>query len=200
MRTVTEIFEVYDFTELSDKAKEKVREFYGECQEPCFFTEDCEEYIKEILPNSEVGVSYSLGYSQSDYFSLTGIVSLSDVLDKISDSYTDKEIKYLHWLINEWCSSITLDNRWCYGNRYFTRSSIDFAADVISDMEYSDIRGIRHELIEDFEESVYSFLDDLRNELKNDGYAYFYEYTDEDIEEWCDCNEYEFLANGELYA
>lgn len=198
MRTVTETFEVYTFTELNDKAKDKVRGFYGDCREACFFTDDCERYLKDILPNSELKVYYSLGYCQSDYFTLNGDISLSDVLDKVADRFFKKDIKYLCWFIKEWCGGFTIQGMG--RNDYFYRESVNFACDIIYDMERDELREIRYELINDFEDCVYSYLDDLCNELKEDGYAYFYEYDDEDIEVWCDCNEFEFYANGERYA
>lgn len=200
MRTVTEIFEVYTFAELNEKAKDKVRDFYGETRESWLFTLDCEEYLKSILTNSDLSVHYNLSYCQGDFLSIYGEVNLSDVLNKLSDYYSSKEIKYLRWLVNKWCTNITINERNYYGSDYFSRSKVDFASDVVYDMEYNNIRGIRHDLIESFENNVYFYINNLCDNLKNDGYAYFYEYTDDDIEDCCDCNEYEFLENGLLYA
>lgn len=200
MRTVTEIFNVYTFSELSEKAKDRVRESYGESLEPFFFTEDCEYYLNSLLPNSKLEVEYDLSYCQGDFFSIHGTAYLSDILAKISDNYTDKELKYLRWLIKEWVRSVEISRGCYYRSDYFHRNKIDFAETVIDDMEYNGIRDIREDLIRKFEKNIYDYLNGLCHELKNDGYSFFYDYTDRDIEEWCECNEWEFYEDGRFYA
>ena len=48
MRTVTEIFNVYNYNELSEEAKEKVKEWYLDDEmRPTFFYEDKKEFLIE---------------------------------------------------------------------------------------------------------------------------------------------------------
>ena len=198
MRTV--ITSTYTFAELSESAKNKVRESYRESLEPFIFAEDCEYYLNSLLPNSDLKVEYDLSYCQGDYFTILGKADLSDVLAKISDNYTDKKLKYLRWLIKEWVGSVEISRGCYYRSDYFHRSKIDFAETVIDEMEYNGIRAIREDLIRRFEDDVYGYLSELCGDFKKDGYSFFYDYTDEDIKEWCECNNWEFYEDGRFYV
>lgn len=84
MRKITEIreFNVYKFAELSQAAKEKVRDWYLEGQESCIFTEDCMMRLSELFPNSDLKVQYSLGYCQGDGLNIYGEIRLDELLEK----------------------------------------------------------------------------------------------------------------------
>lgn len=77
MRAITETITtmVYNFNELSDKAKEKVKEWYLNGQDAEFFYEDSMAYINELFPNSELDIQFSLGYCQGDGFNIYGEIS-----------------------------------------------------------------------------------------------------------------------------
>lgn len=173
MRTVTT--SIYTFSELSESAKNKVRESYSESLEPFMFTEYCECYLDSLLPNSDLKVEYDLSYSQGDYFTILGEADLSDVLAKISDNYTDKELKYLRWFIKEWIGSVEISRGCYYGSDYFYRSKIDFA-----------------------EKETEEYLLDLCNQLEKDGYKFFYEYSEEDVTQYYEERGYHFLLDGTL--
>ena len=40
----------------------------------------------------------------------------------------------------------------------------------------------------------------LLEQYKQEGYEYFYEISEEDLQAYCDYNDYTFLANGEIYS
>lgn len=80
MRKVIEEKTVYLFSELSEEAKEKVRNWYLESQDTYIFSEDCEEELREIFPNSGLDVQYSLSYCQGDGFNIFGNLDIDDFI------------------------------------------------------------------------------------------------------------------------
>lgn len=90
MREITNIFNVYRYAELSQAAKEKVREWYleGQSNLSYIFTEDCENRLAELFPNSDLEVQYSLGYCQGDGFNIYGEIRLDELLEKIAGKFT----------------------------------------------------------------------------------------------------------------
>lgn len=91
MRKITEIreFNVYKFAELSQAAKEKVRDWYleGQSELSYIFTDDCMERLSELFPNSNLEVQYSLGYCQGDGFNIYGEIRLDELLEKIAENH-----------------------------------------------------------------------------------------------------------------
>ena len=64
--------DIYNYTELNDKAKEKAREWYKEGDELPFLPEDIKEHAIELLKENKIEVSedikvyYSLSHCQGD--------------------------------------------------------------------------------------------------------------------------------------
>lgn len=118
MRKITEIreFNVYKFAELSQAAKEKVRDWYLEGQESCIFTEDCMMRLKELFPNSDLEVQYSLGYCQGDGFNIYGEIRLDELLEKIAENFTEKEMKFFKWAFSKYDTTFKMasNNHYCY--------------------------------------------------------------------------------------
>lgn len=120
MRKITEIreFNVYKFDELSQAAKEKVRDWYLEGQSDLsyIFTEDCENRLAELFPNSDLKVQYSLSYCQGDGFNIYGEIQLDELLEKIAEKFTEKELKFFKWAFSEYDTSYTMkqNNHYCY--------------------------------------------------------------------------------------
>ena len=120
MRKITEIreFNVYKFDELSQAAKEKVRDWYLEGQSDLsyIFTEDCMMRLSELFPNSDLEVQYSLDYCQGDGFNIYGEIRLDELLEKIAEKFTEKELKFFKWAFSEYDTSYQMmyNNHYCY--------------------------------------------------------------------------------------
>ena len=107
MKTVTipaQEIKIYKFEELSDKAKEKVRqsfvqdEIYNE-----LFAEDTREILKTDYPDSDLDIQYSLGYCQGDGFNIYGKLGKKDILKIYKESYfkpTEKQVKTIAFYID----------------------------------------------------------------------------------------------------
>lgn len=209
MRTATVDYEVYKYGELSDEAKEKVRAWYLEGQEPYVFTEDCEMDLENLFGENDLKVQYSLGYCQGDGFNIYGEIYAESILnclakhnggvqlEKFENVLTDKEKRTI---LNyaEKCNAIELpmNRRYCYSLADY----IEFAEDWEYQLEnYFDYKNINTEVLKKFEELVKEIFDTLCTSYEKWGYEYFYEISEEDLEEMCEANEYEFLADGTIF-
>ena len=209
MRTECVEYKVYKYNELSDRAKEKVKEWYLEGQEPCIFTDDCEEDLYNLFGENELKVQYSLGYCQGDGFNIYGEINAEDILkclenhnggtqlEKFENVLTDKEKRTILNYAAQ-CGKIKLpnNNRYCYSLADY----IDIKDDWEYDLEvYSAYKNINVETLEKFEELVKGIFKTLCKSYEKQGYEFFYEISDEDLEEVCEANGYEFLENGKLF-
>lgn len=197
-KTVTREYTVYEYKELNDEAKEAVKRWYLDGQEAEIFTEDCKMRLEELFPNSELQVEYSLNYCQGDGFNIYGTIYLDEVLEHIADQFTAKELKFFEWIFNQYGSSYKMESNRNYC--YCICSRNDFTEDILSDMEYDRMRGIPTATLEKFNKLVGEYLDDLCGEFEKNGYAYFYEISDEDLKEVCEANEWTFTAEGKFFA
>ena len=201
MRTAIREYHVYTFAELSESAKEKVRQFYLDGQEPYIFSEVCEMRLSERFRNSELKVQYSLGYCQGDGLNIYGTLNLHDMYEQIQEKkpgiFTDKERKALEWYLKRYGSDVKLKENWRYC--YCIADSYDFTENIIDDLEYACIRDINYKALDKFNEAARNVLSDLCGDFEEAGYNYFYEIEDADLENWCDINEYEFTENGTIF-
>ena len=197
-KTITRAYTVYEYKELCEEAKEKVREWYLEGQEAYIFTDMCKENLKSMFPNSELEVEYSLSYLQGDGFNIYGTIYLDEVLEKIADKFTAKELKFFEWAFNQYGSTFKME-----ANRHYCYcicSRHDFSEDILCDMEDDQMRGIPTETLEKFSNLVGEYLDGLCGDFEKEGYAYFYEISDEDLREACEANEWTFTADGKFFV
>lgn len=209
MRTATIEYQVYKYMELSDEAKAKAKEWYLEGREPFVFTEMCEEDLYNLFGENDLKVQYSLAYCQGDGFNIYGKVDAESIieclekhnggtqLEQFENVLTEKEKKtILHYA--ELCGAIELpvNNRYCY--------CIARYVDVAEEWEYIlenhfDYSNINKEALEKFENLVQEIFEELCRSYEEQGYEYFYEISEEDLEEMCEANGYEFLADGTVF-
>lgn len=209
MRTAIVEYKIYKYGELSDKAKEKVKEWYLEGRNEYIFTEDCEEDLHNLFGNNDLKVQYSLGYCQGDGFNIYGKVSAKAILncleehnggtqlEQFENVLTAKEkATILHYA--EECGDIELpiNHRYCYCIAGHT----DIADDWEYQLEnYSGYKNINKEVLEKFESLVHGIFETLCASYEEQGYDYFYEISEEDLEEMCEANGYEFLEDGTVF-
>ena len=200
---------MYRFNELNEEAKEKVKEWYLEGQIPESFTDDCKEDLHCLFGKNDLSVQYSLGYCQGDGFNIYGEIDAKSIFEclknhnggtqfaEFENALTEKEKKtILHYA--EECGRIKLpmNNRYCYSLADY----IDIKEDWAYDLEvYSGYKNINVEALEKFEELVRNIFATLCKMYEEWGYKYFYEIDDEDLEEICEANDYEFLEDGTVF-
>lgn len=209
MRTATVEYKVYKYIELSAEAKERAKQWYLEGREPFIFTEMCEEDLYNLFGKNDLKVQYSLGYCQGDGFNIYGKIDAESILKCLEEHnggtqlkqfenvLTDKEKKTILHYAKE-CSAIELpsNNRYCYCIAGHT----DIADDWEYQLEnYSGYKNINKETLEKFEELVHEIFETLCRSYEEQGYEYFYEISEEDLEEMCEANGYEFLEDGTVF-
>lgn len=206
MRTATVDYEVYKYGELTEDAKEKVKAWYLEGQEPFIFTEDCKMDLENLFGENDLDVQYSLGYCQGDGFNIYGKVCAESILKclekhnggtqlaEFEDVLTEKEKKtILHYASECGAIELPMNHRYCY-------SLADYI-DIADDWEYKlvDYKNLNTEVLKKFEKLVREIFETLCGSYEKWGYEYFYEISEEDLEEMCEANGYEFLEDGTVF-
>ncbi len=208
MRTATVEYNVYKYNELTDKAKEKVKEWYLEGQEAFIFTDDCKMDLYNLFGKNNLDVQYSLSCCQGDGFNIYGKIDAESIfnclenhnggtqLEKFENILTEEEKKIILAYAEE-CGKIELpiNNRYCYSLADY----IDIVEEWVWRLEYADYTDINEEALKKFEKLVKGIFAELCRSYEKQGYEYFYEISEEDLEEICEANEWEFLEDGTVF-
>ena len=208
MRTVAIAYGVYKYNELSEEAKEKVKEWYLNGQESYIFTDDCKMDLENLFGKNSLDVQYSLAYCQGDGFNICGSIDAESIfrclenhnggtqLKKFEDVLTEKEKKTILAYAEE-CGDIVLpmNRRYCYSLADY----IDIVEEWMWRLERADYANINEEALNKFEKLVRGIFVELCRSYEKQGYEFFYEISDEDLEEICEANEYEFLEDGTIF-
>lgn len=201
-RTVTKSYDVYTYDELSDEAKEKVKQMFLEWrgEDSDIFTEGCEEALNDLFPNSDLKVQYDLSYSQGDGFNTYGTLKVDDLLNVDLSKYPldGSSIKPLSDkdAIKAACevagvSTIDLDknNRYCYS----LADRIEVTYDTVEELTDEELK-----CLEDLEAFAQNVMGEINSKFEKSGYDYFYEISEDEVREMADANEYEFTEDGKL--
>ena len=199
MKTVTREYTLYSYTELSEKAKERVKEWYleGQSYMDCIFTFDCIEYLKSLFPHSELDVEYSLNYCQGDGFNIFGKIYLDELLEQIKDHFTEKELKFFRWAFDHYGSSYEMkaNREYCYCICHLN----DFSENLLTYMEDDGIRNIQTDTLAKFSNLAGKFLKDLCKDFEENGYNFFYEISEEDLTDLCEGSGWLCTADGKYF-
>lgn len=194
------IFETigYNYSELSEKAKERVKNWYlsGDIRYDLFY-EDIKIYLSEHFPKSDLQVCYSLSSCQGDGLNIYGKLNLYDFLDKWEQD--EKTKRTLKFYIDNSLQHYTFEknNRYCYSCKFIDRENIsDIINEFITELPYNNITNIKTDLIHLFFNDMIDYFDDLDSEFEKDGYNYLYNVDEEEIKEFCDNNEFYFTEDG----
>ena len=198
MREETKTVKIYNYSELSEKAKEKVKQMFLD-RKPEYsyiFTEDCEEDLKSLFPNSNLKIEYSLNYCQGDGFNIYGDLDIEDILEYLDFKDDEKEkIK-----------NICVDSDYIVLRRNTSRYSYSVkfsedAEDVINNLnsDYDNLSENNRKLLKHFIEKSLNYTEKLDKYFEKAGYNFFYETNEEEVKEGCEDNGYEFTEDGELY-
>lgn len=209
MKTIAVEYNVYNYNELSEDAKEAVKQWYLNGQEPFIFTEDCKEDLYNLFGKTNLDVQYSLASCQGDGFNIYGEIDAENIfkclenhnggtqLARFEDVLTGEEKKIILAYAEE-CGKIKIpmNNHYCYSLADY----IDIAEDWAWKLEnYSDYDNINEEVLIKFEGLVRDIFSTLCRTYEKWGYGYFYEISNEDLEEACEANGWEFLEDGTIF-
>ena len=210
---------VYEFSELSDDVKQQVRDWYLETYHTSdVFSDMVTEDLRNIFGQDvNLNVEYSLGYCQGDGFNVYGRVFWdtlldfmgSDVAGELSKKYADVLTEDEKSMLRKWSdeySDIHYNGigyveipRHDYDHyAYSLADSIEFAEDCSTELYYYGVDDSTN-ILGRFEDACRSLFSDLNKMYEERGYDYFYEISDDDLnDELCGMG-VEFLEDGEIY-
>lgn len=211
MEIITKEYNVYDFSELSEDAKEKAKQWYLDNDfRQSVFTGIYEQDLQNIFPDSELKLQYSLNYCQGDGLNIYGNLDVNNILnlpasgfcgnefDDLIGYFTDKEIRTISRYSDECGTEIGLPMNNHYN--YCCVDRIDLAEEWENDLWWASYKNINKELIQKLEKYVITIIERLCADYEKYGYKFFYEVEDETMEELCDINEWKFLEDGTYFA
>lgn len=213
MKEVTMVFNVYRFEELNEEAKEVVKQWYLDGQDTNIFSDDLKSQLDVFFPNSDLNANYNLNCSQGDYVNINGNISLKDVLWFAEKEKLNQETyEYAHDFFTE--EELSLLIGWFEEMETIKLSQVSYGVyepacimGIVDFLEEEKDYGkyVKHNLkfpigiVKKFQRFFVDSLTALTNEFKEMGYNFFYEISDEDLQELCENNDYWFYENGKFY-
>ena len=206
MQQLIKIYNVYSYSELSDEAKEKAKEDYlnDHCRSEAL-TNLYMEDLKNIFPNSDLKIQWSLNGCQGDGVNIYGDLNINDVFNLtyvtdmkwIKNELTEKEIRTMKFYMSEYQEDISLPmNRRYY---YCSINHIDFSADFYSALEDIGIRNINSNVLCKIEGIIRKVIKELCNRYEIIGEDYLYNISDEEMEETSEANDWKYLKDGSFF-
>ena len=206
MRTVTVEYDVYKFDELSDNAKQKVKDWYlSDDDRVYWFEDDVKNHMESIFgTNHGLDIQFSLNYSQGDGVNLYGTFSpqivfnaidnMPELLFEYKDELTDEQKATLLEYANEY-GDITIPCNYRY--TYCKANSCEWDnADYYFNTKMNDNDKLAH----NFLSIVSGVFEMLCHYYEKWGYDFFYKISDDNMNEICEANEWEFYADGKLFS
>lgn len=206
MQHLIKIYNVYSYSELSDEAKEKAKEDYlnDYCRSEAL-TDIYMEDLKNIFPNSDLKIQWSLNGCQGNGVNIYGNLNINDIFNLpnvtdmkwIGDELTEKEIRTMKFYMSEYQEDTILPmNRryyYCYINH------IDFSADFYSALENIGIRNINSNVLCKIEGIIRKVIKELCNRYERIGEDYLYNISDEEMEETSEANDWKYFKDGSFF-
>ena len=212
MEVITREYKVYNFSELSEDAKEKVKQWYLDDDfRPCEFENIYTEDLRYLFNNSDLKLQFSLSYCQGDGLNIYGKLDLMDVFTAIRDTehsgnlfeqykdlFSEHEQKTIEAYMEVCGREVELpyNRHYCY----CIDDRVDFADDWIESLEYYRYKNIQIDTIRKMEKLVGRVFENLSDKYEKYGYDYFYNADDEVVNETCEANGWRFLEDGTFFA
>lgn len=212
MREVTKTYGVYEFSELSEEAKKKAKEWYLDDPLKCVeFEHTYEMDLVSLFPGSSLKIQYSLNSCQGDGLNIYGKLDLNDILrmnrsvvsgNEVILSYvgvlSEQEAEIIEKYMNVCGTTVTLPHNHFYC--YCVADRLDFADDWAEELEYQGYKDIQIDTIRKLEKLISRMFTDLARKYEEYGYSFFYEVDDEEMADACESNGWEFLEDGSFFS
>ena len=181
----TEQIKIYEFKELSKEAQENAINYYRENQEIYLdlFSDGVVEELEE-RGFKDVKLYYSLSYCQGD-----GLCFSCSAID------LEELFKHYPYLIDKYAQLLEEDiflriNKDSHNYQHSNTTSVYY------ECYNNEVESLVEQLVEEIEE----IKQELCKEYEKRGYDEIeYQESEEHIKEEIECNNYEFLENGEVY-
>ena len=194
---------VYNYCELSEDARDRVKREYLALDRN---SEDFEHMLKEDLDDdfetSPLSVNFDFSCSQGSGLNIEGSLEFSDILqiEEICNKFTEKENRALYFYFEE-----------CYINPYkfyenmrysYSCKSVDrqyLTSHIMYELEENHVSNINADLVERVSDAILDYMEKLEKSFYEWGLEYFYEISDEDMEEISNEYGWKYLADGEVW-
>ena len=212
MEVVTREYKVYNFSELSEDAKEKAKQWYLDDDfRPQEFENIYTEDLHYLFNNSDLKMQFSLSYCQGDGLNIYGKLDLMDVFAVIRDTdhsgeqfkqYKDLFSEHEQKTIEAYMEACGREIELPYNRHYCycVDDRVDFADEWIEILEYCRYKNIQIDTIRKMEKLVGTMFENLSATYEKYGYDYFYNADDEVVNETCEANGWRFLEDGTFFA
>lgn len=192
MVTITKKINLYEYNELSEKAKERAKENFLEAK--CELGNDeFTEIAMEIVGNyfqftDGLEVQYSLASCQGDGVNIYGKFDLQNV----------EGMKWLKLKVDNF--ELAENRRYCYSLK--SQTETETVDEIISEFERASDREIKDWQVMEIRkmvETVFEKLKKAEREIEKYGYDFFYEVSDEEMAEYADSYEVLYMVDGTAY-
>lgn len=212
MEVVTREYKVYNFSELSEDAKEKAKQWYLDDDfRPQEFENIYTEDLHYLFNNSDLKIQFSLSYCQGDGLNIYGKLDLMNVFAVIRDTdhsgeqfkqYKDLFSEHEQKTIEAYMEACGREIELPYNRHYCycIDDKVDFADEWIEILEYCRYKNIQIDTIRKMEKLVGMMFENLSATYEKYGYDYFYNADDEVVNETCEANGWRFLEDGTFFA
>lgn len=212
MEVVIREYKVYNFSELSEDAKEKAKQWYLDDDfRPQEFENIYTEDLHYLFNNSDLKMQFSLSYCQGDGLNIYGKLDLMDVFAVIRDTdhsgeqfkqYKDLFSEHEQKTIEAYMEACGREIELPYNRHYCycIDDRVDFADEWIEILEYCRYKNIQIDTIRKMEKLVGMMFENLSATYEKYGYDYFYNADDEVVNETCEANGWRFLEDGTFFA
>lgn len=188
----------YSYKELSDVAKEKVKEWYlNDPMRIDLFYECIKNDLTENFYNSHLDIEFSLNNCQGDGLNIYGDINLLDFLNKWDETTENKnEMKIIlnHSQFVPWYT-FKKNNRYGYSCKFIDKKYIE---DYVEEMDVVPEHVEKRKLIKQFYLDMIDYFEDLDKQFEKSGYKYLYECDEEEVQDFCESNDYYFTEEGEF--
>lgn len=212
MEVVTREYKVYNFSELSEDAKEKAKQWYLDDDfRPQEFENIYTEDLRYLFNNSDLKMQFSLSYCQGDGLNIYGKLDLMDVFAAIRDTdhsgeqfeqYKDLFSEHEQKTIEAYMEACGREIELPYNRHYCycVDDRVDFADEWIEILEYCRYKNIQIDTIRKMEKLVGMMFENLSATYEKYGYDYFYNADDEVVNDACEANGWRFLEDGTFFT
>ncbi len=192
MVAITKRINLYEYNELEETAKERAKQEFLNTRwdlDSDIFIEDSMKIVGNYFPIIDgLEIQYDLSYCQGSGVNIYGKFDLQNV-----DCF--------EWLKSEVDSfELARNNRYCYSLK--SQTETETVDEIITEFEYASGREItdcQAMEIRKMVETVFEKLEEAEKEIEDCGHKFFYEVSDEEMQDYADANGVLYLSDGTEY-
>ena len=189
MRIVKIEVPVYRYAELNDKAKEVAKDHILSATRDAQGFTDSVKHTLDVLGIEKAEVYYSLGNCQGDGLCFTGSITWNKAI----------EIRYIKESIAKLDKDFIKSCEDCiYSINFYKFDRMYNHCNTVT-VEFEDSSWMYAEDFTKLKDIFLTWYKALCGKFEHQGYKWFYEISEEDVAEYCNNNDIEFTADGDVF-